>query len=101
MSAHTRTRMCVCVCVCVCGWVSSEGEYVSVMVVATPCRSDMTKRGAWRGKSVCACVGGWVCLEGEYVSVMVATPCKSGMTKRGVQGLCGVGRQWVGGWVGG
>uniref|UniRef100_A0A7S3QT80 DAGKc domain-containing protein n=1 Tax=Dunaliella tertiolecta TaxID=3047 RepID=A0A7S3QT80_DUNTE len=27
------------------GWVATVGEYVSVMAVATPCRSDMTKRG--------------------------------------------------------
>ncbi|KAF5838128.1 ATP-NAD kinase-like domain-containing protein [Dunaliella salina] len=27
------------------GWIATVGEYVSVMAVATPCRSDMTKRG--------------------------------------------------------
>lgn len=29
------------------GWVSLQGQFVSVMVVVAPCRSEMTKKGAW------------------------------------------------------
>ena len=27
------------------GWTSTEGEFINVMAIATPCRSDMTKKG--------------------------------------------------------